>query len=891
MGKGKDTSKEVMPSTTRSGNDLPSRPNFSPNVVSTVAAKKKKGIASKSPLSKMSTSTSNDQTLDNVDKELASEIPETIETPEANETPETTEIPESSVDENVELELERNETRREYEYGASSEEEEAFIEAFISPDYSKLDKLSKYDDASIGNCFTAARTLIGPAIRIRDKDYEFHVPTEMIEIVEKSRFYGKDEESPLDHIAELHTLSTTFGNDEIRQRYLFLKLFPFSLGEDARVWFNRLAPACITSKEECMRLFFNKYFPAERVHALTVEISNFKQDKKESLPQAWGRFGKMCKKCPMHGFKPNELLDIFYNGLMGETRDYLDSIAGNIFRDRSVDEATKLLESILENEADWNIEEIDKNETLPEKKGGILELNQETMAEASKDINEKGIKTSHLKELSEMGIKLPTDEPCFPIQVNSILPTEGNKEETPPVDVSYVNNFAYHDNPEERKIRMTIMENHHKINFLRENLNASVGEVKRIVKHCEMMNNQVEQMISLQNQLYENLNKQKQLCGVNTRGGASTQDPDYPDDHPKRKEQVALKDKSFAGKSPNENEHDVDSNEQDKDISISDAETEDDNNEEEESSPSDIEQHDDNNEEAAGKEDPQPPIEKTKKKKKPNKGKDKGKERDPWVQRPIPYPQEVLKTKDEERYGQFYDMIKNMKLEIPLIDAIKNPPYSKYMKDIVTNKRKIPIDAITAMLADYSFKGKLPEKRGDPGIPTIPCKIKEAYVKYALCDLGAGVSVMPFSLYKKLNLNKLVPTEISLQMADKTTAVPIGICEDVPISIANELIPTDFVILEMPEDDNLSIILGRPFLNTAGAVINCTESKVTFHVKGNEHTIYFPKKKHVTSMSTSVNAIQINSIKIGSIEIPIPLPAPRYEILMIGTIPIKYEVT
>jgi hypothetical protein len=66
------------------------------------------------------------------------------------------------------------------------------------------------------------------------------------------------------------------------------------------------------------------------------------------------------------------------------------------------------------------------------------------------------------------------------------------------------------------------------------------------------------------------------------------------------------------------------------------------------------------------------------------------------------------------------------------------------------------------MLASYSFKGKFPEKRGDPGIPTIPCTIKGTYVKYALCDLGAGVSVMPFSLYKKLNLNKLVPTEVSL---------------------------------------------------------------------------------------------------------------------------------
>ena len=94
-------------------------------------------------------------------------------------------------------------------------------------------------------------------------------------------------------------------------------------------------------------------------------------------------------------------------------------------------------------------------------------------------------------------------------------------------------------------------------------------------------------------------------------------------------------------------------------------------------------------------------------------------------------------------------------------------------------------------------------------------------MKIALCDLGAGVSVMPFSLYKRLDLNKLTPTEISLQMADKSPAIPIGICEDVPVVVANVTILTDFVILQMPEDDNISIILGRYFLNTAGAVIDC----------------------------------------------------------------------
>jgi hypothetical protein len=150
---------------------------------------------------------------------------------------------------------------------------------------------------------------------------------------------------------------------------------------------------------------------------------------------------------------------------------------------------------------------------------------------------------------------------------------------------------------------------------------------------------------------------------------------------------------------------------------------------------------------------------------------------------------------------------------------------------------------------------------------------------------------MPFSLYKKLNLDKLVPTEVSLQMADKSTAIPIGICEDVPVMIANLQIPTDFVILEMAEDDNLSIILGRPFQNTAGAVIDCTESKVTFNVKGRVHTIHFPKKKSIELPKNGVNCIAPRTIIVGSFEIPIPPPKPRYQTIMVGTIPIFCEVT
>jgi hypothetical protein len=133
---------------------------------------------------------------------------------------------------------------------------------------------------------------------------------------------------------------------------------------------------------------------------------------------------------------------------------------------------------------------------------------------------------------------------------------------------------------------------------------------------------------------------------------------------------------------------------------------------------------------------------------------------------------------------------------------------------------------------------------------------------------------MPFSLYKKLNLDKLVPTKVSLQMADKSTAIPIGICQNVPVMVAKVKIPTDFNMLEMPEDDNLSIILGRTCINTAGAVIDCTKIKVTFKVEGKEHTIYFPKKSTqeppMIEVKSVANSSEPHVLMIGTIAIPIP---------------------
>ena len=132
----------------------------------------------------------------------------------------------------------------------------------------------------------------------------------------------------------------------------------------------------------------------------------------------------------------------------------------------------------------------------------------------------------------------------------------------------------------------------------------------------------------------------------------------------------------------------------------------------------------------------------------------------------MPFPPKPSKKKDDEDFERFVEMFRSVFLRMRLTAILKMSPYAKYKKDIVTNKRNTPEPKTSTMLANYTFKGGIPKKLGDPGVPTIPCSIKRNYVKTALCDPRSSVSVMPLSLYRRLHSNKLTPTEISLQMGD-----------------------------------------------------------------------------------------------------------------------------
>ena len=169
-----------------------------------------------------------------------------------------------------------------------------------------------------------------------------------------------------------------------------------------------------------------------------------------------------------------------------------------------------------------------------------------------------------------------------------------------------------------------------------------------------------------------------------------------------------------------------------------------------------------------------------------------------------------------------------MKVNIPLLDIIKQvPAYAKFLKDLCTIKKGLGIEKKAFLTEQVSaiIQSKNPIKYKDPGSPTISVNIGGTCIDKALLDLGASVNILPYSVYKQLGLGELKPTNITLSLADRSVKIPKGIVEDVLVKVDKFYYLVDFVVLDTEPiengPDHVPIILGRPFLATANAVINC----------------------------------------------------------------------
>ncbi|XP_050918461.1 uncharacterized protein LOC127135876 [Lathyrus oleraceus] len=187
----------------------------------------------------------------------------------------------------------------------------------------------------------------------------------------------------------------------------------------------------------------------------------------------------------------------------------------------------------------------------------------------------------------------------------------------------------------------------------------------------------------------------------------------------------------------------------------------------------------------------------------------------------IPYPQRLVKSKNEGQFKKFVELLKQLNITIPFTKAITQMhSYAKFLKDIISNKKKLEDDETVMVIAECSaiIQNNMPHKLKDPSSFSIPRVIGKFIIDKAICNLGASVSLIPLSTCKKLNLGELRPTKMSLQLADHSVKFPVGMLENVPVCIGQFYIPNEFVIMDIKEDSHIPIVLARPFLATAGAI-------------------------------------------------------------------------
>ena len=202
-----------------------------------------------------------------------------------------------------------------------------------------------------------------------------------------------------------------------------------------------------------------------------------------------------------------------------------------------------------------------------------------------------------------------------------------------------------------------------------------------------------------------------------------------------------------------------------------------------------------------------------------------------------PFPQVLKLSKNLDVTTEILEHLHQVKVNLPLLHIIKQMPlYAKVIKDLCIIKRKHHVKKTAFLTEQVSaiIQHKVPPKYKDPGCPTISCTIGDYNIERVLLDLEASVNLLLFSVYLQLGLGELKPTFVTLQLADRSARKPRGVVEDVLVKVENFYYPVDFIILNIEPtlhpSANIPIILGRPFLATTNALINCRNGrmKITF---------------------------------------------------------------
>ncbi|XP_016168540.1 uncharacterized protein LOC107611093 [Arachis ipaensis] len=167
------------------------------------------------------------------------------------------------------------------------------------------------------------------------------------------------------------------------------------------------------------------------------------------------------------------------------------------------------------------------------------------------------------------------------------------------------------------------------------------------------------------------------------------------------------------------------------------------------------------------------------------------------------------------------------------------PLCAKFLKELINKKRswKEKETVILTQECSVVIQKGLPPKLKEPRNFFIPCTIGNIPIDKALCDSGSSINLMSLSMMRKQSIEEVKPTRMSLQLADRSLIIPNRVVENLLVKVGKFIFPVDFVILDLDEERSDSIILGKPFLAIARAIIDVEKGEMILRAHDEQITL------------------------------------------------------
>nr|GEZ12608.1 reverse transcriptase domain-containing protein [Tanacetum cinerariifolium] len=218
------------------------------------------------------------------------------------------------------------------------------IPNIVEPELRTIAKIIPMADPTIEELLQAPTEGYGEAIVIPKILAEnFEIKTNLLQLVQANKFHGRENDNPHTHISNFKRMTANLKYRDVSNDAIKLMLFPYSLEDRARIWYEKEPPNSILTWDDLVNRFVNQFFPPLKTTHLKNEISRFTQRFEETFSEAWAHFKELIRACLHHGFSELTQIDTFYNGLTKQDQDSLNAASGGNLLNKTTREALQII--------------------------------------------------------------------------------------------------------------------------------------------------------------------------------------------------------------------------------------------------------------------------------------------------------------------------------------------------------------------------------------------------------------------------------------------------------------------------------------------------------------------------------------------------------------------